>query len=329
MNHRQVFITAQNEIRRVESLGLVAARQTMVKVRQRILRSWEHNEPVNFADLITDQLLDTTVETMVALHLLGDQASQRLASAQPRPAVTRRRRAGTSRPLALAGQPVGLPNGLSWAGGLAKGAGLRLAAIDRLKALVAQAGKAPVVAALRAKYGSWAWRSLRTVGQRVDAQIRAAVGDLVLEGATVKTGIRKLAQRMNSMGFSPSNPSLVETVYRTQSQLAYNAGRWQADQDPAVQEILWGYRYSTVGDARVRPEHEPLEGVLLPKEDPFWSQWWPPNGFNCRCMAIPVFDAPDRVKKPPANDPTTGQPLSPPAGFAFNPGEIFSVPVGT
>ena len=43
-------------------------------------------------------------------------------------------------------------------------------------------------------------------------------------------------------------------------------------------------RYSTVGDGRVRPEHAALDQVIKPVDDEFWDTWFPPNGFNCRCI---------------------------------------------
>ena len=41
--------------------------------------------------------------------------------------------------------------------------------------------------------------------------------------------------------------------------------------------------YRTVGDSRVRPDHEALDGIAKPVDDPFWNTFYPPNGFLCRC----------------------------------------------
>ena len=45
--------------------------------------------------------------------------------------------------------------------------------------------------------------------------------------------------------------------------------------------------YSTVGDNRVRPEHEALDKFTAPKSDVVWRRIYPPNGWNCRCTVIP------------------------------------------
>jgi SPP1 gp7 family putative phage head morphogenesis protein len=50
-------------------------------------------------------------------------------------------------------------------------------------------------------------------------------------------------------------------------------------------------KYVTVGDDRVRPEHAILEGIVRPVNDSFWSQYYPPNAYNCRCSTTPVSES--------------------------------------
>jgi hypothetical protein len=47
------------------------------------------------------------------------------------------------------------------------------------------------------------------------------------------------------------------------------------------------WEYKTVGDNKVRPEHQKLHGVILPANDPRWKKIWPPNGWKCRCYVVP------------------------------------------
>lgn len=47
-------------------------------------------------------------------------------------------------------------------------------------------------------------------------------------------------------------------------------------------------QYRTAGDGKVRPEHAALNGVTLPPSDPFWEEYYPPNGWNCRCTVVQV-----------------------------------------
>ncbi|MBD5343405.1 MAG: minor capsid protein [Bacteroides sp.] len=98
------------------------------------------------------------------------------------------------------------------------------------------------------------------------------------------------------------------------------AARWQqieADGD------RYDLQYRTAQDDRVREDHAILHGTTLPPSDPFWAQYLPPNGWNCRCTAVQV-----RKGKYPQSDPELsmlrGQNCTEAAKqqiFRFNPGK--------
>lgn len=100
---------------------------------------------------------------------------------------------------------------------------------------------------------------------------------------------------------------------------AQMAARWEefaADGDD------YNLQYRTAGDNRVREEHRALDGVTLPFSDPFWEEFLPPNGWNCRCSVVqvrkskyPVTDAADarRRGEQALQHDTRGM-------FRFNPG---------
>lgn len=56
-------------------------------------------------------------------------------------------------------------------------------------------------------------------------------------------------------------------------------------------------QYRTAGDAKVRPTHAEMGGITLPASDPFWEEFYPPNGWGCRCSVVQV-----RKSKYPATD---------------------------
>lgn len=56
-------------------------------------------------------------------------------------------------------------------------------------------------------------------------------------------------------------------------------------------------RYSATNDGLTRPNHAALDGIILPINDPFWRTHTPPNGWNCRCEAIPVSEFEDDFKQ--------------------------------
>lgn len=51
----------------------------------------------------------------------------------------------------------------------------------------------------------------------------------------------------------------------------------------------YNLQYRTQRDDHVRPEHAALDRVTLPPSDPFWRDFYPPNGWNCRCDVVQVL----------------------------------------
>ena len=175
--------------------------------------------------------------------------------------------------------------------------------------------------ALQARYGERAIEVTRNLSYAVELRAQGAVGEIVRSGAHVREGMNVLGAALSAAGVTSAQPYLLETLVRTQMQVGYSAGQWQANQDPAIQEILWGYVYVTVGDDRVRPGHMALDGTKLRKEDSRWAAIWPPNGYNCRCKTIEIFEPEESVDIPATKivDGATVVP-GPDQGWAFNAG---------
>lgn len=84
-----------------------------------------------------------------------------------------------------------------------------------------------------------------------------------------------------------------ETYNRNYLRAEYNfvhasaamAARWEEFARDGDDYLL---QYRTAGDGKVRPEHAALNGVTLPPSDTFWDEYYPPNGWNCRCTAVQV-----------------------------------------
>lgn len=74
----------------------------------------------------------------------------------------------------------------------------------------------------------------------------------------------------------------VRLIYDTNLRTSQAVGKWRAAQ--RTKQFLPYARYSAVLDSRTRPSHAALHGIIRPIDDPFWSQAWPPCGFNCRCI---------------------------------------------
>lgn len=94
-----------------------------------------------------------------------------------------------------------------------------------------------------------------------------------------------------------------KTYNKTYLQAEYNfavassqaAARWQEISEGGDNFLL---QYRTAKDERVREQHRLLDGITLPPSDKFWDEFFPPNGWNCRCSAVQVSP-----KRYPESDP--------------------------
>ena len=80
------------------------------------------------------------------------------------------------------------------------------------------------------------------------------------------------------------NRNYLNAEYNFAQASAEMAGKWESfrkDDDYLLQ-------YRTQQDGKVRPEHATLHGVTLPADDSFWDEYYPPNGWNCRCTVAQV-----------------------------------------
>lgn len=109
------------------------------------------------------------------------------------------------------------------------------------------------------------------------------------------------------------NKNWLRTEYDTAIGTGQMAERWkQIEQDADLFPFI---QYDTIGDDRVRPEHAALDGVVKRWDDPFWDQYFPPNGWRCRCDVLQVVgpetdlegDAPDVPKAFRHNPGKTGE----------------------
>lgn len=82
------------------------------------------------------------------------------------------------------------------------------------------------------------------------------------------------------------NGNYLRAEYNFVSASAEMAGRWERFMRDGDRYNL---QYRTQRDDKVRPEHAALDRVTLPISDPFWEEFYPPNGWNCRCTVVQVL----------------------------------------
>ncbi|ARF51386.1 phage head morphogenesis protein [Pantoea stewartii] len=137
-------------------------------------------------------------------------------------------------------------------------------------------------------------------------------------------------------------PYRLDTIFRTNTQSAYMAGRYEKMRANVKARPYW--QYVAVMDSRTRPAHAALNGRIFRWDDPIWDTIFPPNGYNCRCRVVALSQAEvDRhpvgvessadlqvtIEQPYGStirpvtalkDPATGRLFTPDAGFHLNPG---------
>ena len=90
---------------------------------------------------------------------------------------------------------------------------------------------------------------------------------------------------MGASGWASGQAGYYETVYRTNIQSDYNAGRAQQfkNNPPALLEFIG------IEDARQTDICARRTGTVLPPDDPWWEANWPPLHYNCRSTVRAIY----------------------------------------
>lgn len=127
------------------------------------------------------------------------------------------------------------------------------------------------------------------------ADLKAGLVDALKEGTTRQDYLRNLTailQRKGWWGYEAQvdpvtgemagkglTPRRLATIFDTNLQSAYMAGRYKAFLANVADRPYW--QYVAVMDSRTRPAHAALNGRTFRHDDPIWRTHWPPNGFRC------------------------------------------------
>lgn len=79
-----------------------------------------------------------------------------------------------------------------------------------------------------------------------------------------------------------ARPWQTETIFRTNIQSSYSAGRWQQLSDPDVRQARPYWMYDAVLDSRTTDICRTRNGTVRPADDSWWRSNWPPLHYNCR-----------------------------------------------
>ena len=127
-------------------------------------------------------------------------------------------------------------------------------------------------------------------------------------------------EQMQLTGFENANPFHLRTNFDTAANGSYHAAKWREIEDN--RELFPYLRYVTMEDELVRDEHIILQNTVLPIDDPFWSIYYPPNGYNCRCSVEQLMLSEAEADPNYGNSPLTPE-LDP--RFAKNSGQTGTI----
>ncbi len=102
--------------------------------------------------------------------------------------------------------------------------------------------------------------------------------------------VQKLHPFLRTDEENPDNTHAAETraelLLRTHGFQAYQASAY--DVMDRQRDVFPFWQYKSMEDARVRPTHAALDGIVLPCDHEFWKSHFPPWEWGCRCQAIPI-----------------------------------------
>ena len=113
--------------------------------------------------------------------------------------------------------------------------------------------------------------------------VHTALEKALIEGTTLEQFKKDLGTKLrNAWAGSVNKPGhRLETIFRTNVQSAYAAGRWKQLTDPDVLAVYPWWVYDSVLDSRTSSICSERNGVTLHSSDPWWNQNYPPSHHRC------------------------------------------------
>jgi SPP1 gp7 family putative phage head morphogenesis protein len=147
---------------------------------------------------------------------------------------------------------------------------------------------------------------------RILTMIQTEAQNALSEGITFS----QFRENLELNGYEAANPYHLRTNFNTAINGGYAGGHWLNIED---NKDLFPYlQYLSVLLDSTREEHAAAHGTILPVDDPWWDEHYPPNDWNCLC------DAMSMTAEEAEEDPNFGKPkpeMEPSKDFTFNPGK--------
>ena len=129
------------------------------------------------------------------------------------------------------------------------------------------------------------------VSRLAELEAVGRVKDYLVENLKDKTSFQNFVKNLDKdellkkSGWEENGGWYWETVYRTNTMSAFNAGRAEAfdEYEPEFLEFIG------IEDFRQTPICAARSGIVKKRTDPFWKSNFPPLHFNCRSTVRPVY----------------------------------------
>lgn len=200
--------------------------------------------------------------------------------------------------------------------------------------------------------------------QDILSDVREALVDSLSQGQTLRQFEKQLLPVLTQKGWigrglvadkdgvlegKQLTPRRLKTIFETNMQASYNAGRYEEQLANAEYRPYW--ERIAIMDTHTRPRHAALNSFTARYDDPVWQFMYPPDGYGCRCRVrarsladikqnnIQVQSSEGRIETVVQawgpNDTREVQALringelyTPDAGFGHNPGQGYLASLG-
>ena len=162
--------------------------------------------------------------------------------------------------------------------------------------------------------------------------IRAEIDKAIAEGRTLRQFQKDLTPILQKKGWwgkkamedpetgeivqaQLGSPRRLRTIYQSNLRAARAAGQW--DRAQRTKKVRPYFLYALGPSKERRKEHEAWAGTILPVDDPWWNDHFPPNGWGCKCRVRQISEAEAKrrggeTSRPPRDmylrkDPRTGR----------------------
>lgn len=145
---------------------------------------------------------------------------------------------------------------------------------------------------------SFSFTVAKAVKAEVLTELRQAVGKAIREGQTLEAFQKDLEPALKRLGWwgkqglidpktgelvpaQLGSPRRLKTIYWANTRTSRAAGHWERAQ--RTKRVLPNFIYRIGPSENHRPHHVAREGTIRPVDDPIWDDWFPPNGWGCKC----------------------------------------------